>query len=193
MLLFGSLLPAIQNSSGLSKIYAASVPKSGVRLNKLLIEDLSLDYGAIKEKCGDKPDTEQLGHGEYYAEIPYSNNLGYYFDAFDPEFIYELKDTSPCIKVEGALNEIFSGLKKNSSKKISLKSFIKSLKKNNYNVKYKVLEGQPTSYYISEHYVEVTFKLKKSDKKTYCLNLDLGDGKNTKISLLNHTWLFIKN
>ena len=206
-LVAGSLLPVmqpkaaegrVQNDKAFAKTVAHShkylaskKSQSGLKLNKLFIEDLSLDYGAISKKCNDKLTPEHVGHGEYCTEIPYTNNCSYYFDTYDPDLNYELKDTSPCIRVEGPLNEILSGFKAGSTKRMSVKSFIKLLKKNNYNVKYKYRKGELTSYYVSDEFEEVTFKTKKSGKTTYCLHIGVS-GKDKSVAPSSITWLFVK-
>jgi hypothetical protein len=206
-LVVGSLLPAMQSKAAEGRVQndkasvqtvanshkylASKKSQSGLKLNNLFIEDLSLDYGAISKKCNDKLTPEHVGHGEYCTEIPYTNNCSYYFDTYDPDLNYELKDTSPCIRVEGPLNEILSGFKAGSTKRMSVKSFIKLLKKNNYNVKYKYRKGELTSYYVSDEFEEVTFKIKKSGKVTYCLHVGVSS-KDNSVSPDSITWLFVK-
>ena len=181
----------IQTVAHSHKICANKKSQSGLMLNKLFIEDLSLNYGEISEKCEDELTPDHVGHGEYCTEIPYTYNCRYYFDTYDPDLNYELKDTSPCIRVEGALNEILSGFKKGSTKRMSVKSFIKLLKKNNYNVKHKYRKGELTSYYVSDEFEEVTFKTKKSSKTTYCLHIGVSS-KDKSVSPYSITWLFVK-
>lgn len=206
-LVAGSLLPVVQSKATegsvqsdkafvrtvahSNKTCANKKSQSGLKLNKLFIEDLSLDYGAISKKCDDKLTPEHIGHGEYCAEIPYTYNCSYYFDTYDPDLNFELKDSSPCIRVEGALNEILSGFKKGSTKRMSVKSFIKLLKKNNYNVKHKYRKGELNSYYVADKFEEVTFKTKKSGKTTYCLHIGVS-GKDKSVAPYSITWLFVK-
>lgn len=206
-LVVGSLLPAMQSKAAEGRVQndkafvqtvanshkylASKKSQSGLKLNNLFIEDLSLDYGAISKKCNDKLTPEHVGHGEYCTEIPYTNNCSYYFDTFDLDLTYELKDTSPCIRVEGPLNEILSGFNAGSNKKMSVKSFIKLLKKNNFNVKYKFRKGELNSYYLAEEFEEVTFKTKKSSKITYCLHIGVSS-KDKSVSPYSITWLFVK-
>lgn len=206
-LVAGSLLPAMQLKAAESRVQsdksfvqtvanshkylASKKSQSGLKLNKLFIEDLSLNYGEISEKCDEELTPEHVGHGEYCTEIPYSYNCRYYFDTYDPDLNYELKDTSPCIRVEGALNEILSGFKAGSTKRMSVKSFIKLLKKNNYNVKHKYRKGALSSYYVAEEFEEVTFKTKKSSKTTYCLHIGVSS-KDKSVSPYSITWLFVK-
>ena len=200
VLAFGTLLPlsplkAAENRMSRNKsvltvnasgeVYAVS-KKSGIKLRKKLINDLNVKFEEIDKRYNYNVENDLGGHGEFYAYIPFTN-LVYVFDGFDPDLDYKLRPDSPCIRIEGSAKDILSGFKK----KMSVKSFAKALKKQLYNIKYEILEGGGTSYYISDIYADITFTLKKSDKKVYCLTVALD--KDNNIAADTQMWLLMKN
>lgn len=179
VLFLGSMLPiAIQTAQARvsvdkRRLAASKKKKLKYTLKKGLLKDLYSNYGKINKRYKGKLYAEHVSHGEYYAFVE-KLGISYIFDTYDEELNYELKNSSPCIKLEGGAKSFFSGLKK----KTSLSSLVKDLKKQATNVTYELKEGDITAYYVSEYYAEIRFRLAKGfegDEFRITVALDEGD------------------
>lgn len=144
--------------------------KEKLRFKKNLVKDLGRSFGEVNAENGSKLVGEFLYHGEFEAWME-KWNLSYIFRDYDESADYELTDDDPMTKIEGRIDKMVNGFEK----KASVPSFVKSMKKGLFNVKAEILDGQPTSYYVSERYAEISFKLKKKDKASYRLQIPLNE------------------
>lgn len=171
------------------RVYASKPKKkkkTEIQLKKGLVKDFGKKFGKVNSENGGKLSGELLYHGEF--QVPMKKlGLSYIFTDYDEFADYELTDEVPMNKIEGSLGLMVTGFKK----KTRVSHFVKSFKKSLYGLKAKVLDGEPTSYYVSERYAELSFKLKKKDKRQYYLRIALDE----KDQLLpeSYTWLTYKD
>lgn len=144
--------------------------KKGLRFKKGLVKDFGRSFGTVNAEHGRKLEGEFLYHGEFAVKMD-KLSLYYIFTDYDEFADYALTDDVPMNKLEGDIRFMVTGFKK----KMTVPHFVKSFKKGLSGVKAKVLDGQPTSYYISERYAEISFKLKKNDTRKYFLRLELDE------------------
>lgn len=157
-------------------VYAAQSAKkkqSGIRLKKNIVKDFGKEFGTINKANGGKLEGEFLYHGEFAV---YMNKLkiNYIFTDYDENAEYALTDDVIMNKLDGEMRNMVTGFKKKSS----VANFVKSFKKNLYEVTADTLDGQPTSYYVGERYAEISFKLKKNSKRKYYLRVALDEKDN---------------
>lgn len=156
--------------------------KDKIRFKKKLVKDLRKDFGEINAKNGGNLEGEFLFHGEFAVWMK-SLGVEYIFWDDDEEADYHLTDDVELLKISGSMDRMVSDF----TKACSLTTFVKEFKKGLFHVKYKVLEGDPTAYYVAEHYAEIRFKLKKKDKKTYRIQVALDEKDRVLPEAL--TWL----
>lgn len=166
-------------------VAAAKKKKTGVRFKKSLVKDLNKTYGQVKKEQGGKLEAEFLYHGEFEADVD-KLDVDYVFIDNDPEADYELTDKTKLLKISGDMDDFVSGFKK----KMSVKSFMSQFKKGLFSVKYKVEEGEANSYYVSDRYLNITFKVKKNDKKIYRIQTAVSEKNEVEPDSL--TWLTMK-
>lgn len=144
--------------------------KAGIRFKKSLVKDFGIGFGEINKKNGGGLEGELLYHGEFAVPME-KLELFYIFTDYDGLGDYELTDDLPMNKIQGRIDRMVSGMKK----EVTVKDFVKSMKKGLFNVKAEILDGEQTSYYIAERYAEFTFGLKKGGETKYCLQIALDE------------------
>lgn len=156
--------------------------KEKLRFKKNLVKDLGKSFGEVNKENGGKLEGELLYHGEFAVKMD-KLYLSYIFTDYDEFADYALTDDVLMNKIESKICFVVSGFKK----KMAVSQFVKHFKKNLSGVKAKVLDGERTSYYISDRYAEISFKLKKKDKRKYYLRIALDE--KDRITSDSLTWL----
>ncbi|MBQ2678709.1 MAG: copper amine oxidase N-terminal domain-containing protein [Firmicutes bacterium] len=151
------------------------------------VSNIYLNYGNLKARYGDSMSTELALHGEHYVHVP---NLDItYVVATDFLKDYELEDDSPVIRIEGKLSDMVDGMQG----AMDIVGFTEKL--NNYErciAYWDEKEGQPTSYYISDHYYEVEFSSAPEAEMadyTFEQSLHIVKDADGKISPDSYAWL----